>query len=203
VDMIERYPRLENKIKVIPHCMLTNSMKVNYQNVIPKKISIISRLVPIKRIDHAIKAFSEFLKERPGYTVDICGPGEELKNLKKLKNTLKVYNYVHFMGFTDNPHQIFQKFEFTLLKIKFGGLGLTILESIVNGCPVISYDIKWGPNEIIKSHNGILVEDGNLEELKKAMIFMADNPFDRKKVVKINKKFTKKQFLKEWTRLLK
>src|SRR5699024_12238849 len=43
VDMIERYPRLENKIKVIPHCMLTNSMKVNYQNVIPKKISIISR----------------------------------------------------------------------------------------------------------------------------------------------------------------
>src|SRR5699024_12228831 len=32
VDMIERYPRLENKIKVIPHCMLTNSMKVNYQN---------------------------------------------------------------------------------------------------------------------------------------------------------------------------
>lgn len=203
VDMIERYPRLENKIKVIPHCMLTNSMKVNYQNVIPKKISIISRLVPIKRIDHAIKAFSEFLKERPGYTLDIYGTGEELSNLKKLTKKLKLNNNVTFKGFTDNPHDIFQKSEFTLLTSKFEGLGLTILESIVNGCPVISYDIKWGPNEIIESHNGILVEDGNLEELKKAMIFMADNPFDRKKVVKIDKKFTKKQFLKEWTRLLK
>src|SRR5699024_6597040 len=141
------------------------------QNVIPKEISIISRLVPIERIDHAIKAYSEFLKESPGYTLDIYGTGEEVSNVKKLTKKLKLNHNVTFKGFSDNPHDMIQKAKFTLIKSKFEGLELTILESIVNGCAVISYDIKWGPNEIIESHNGILVEDGNLEELKKAMIF--------------------------------
>src|SRR5699024_12559737 len=118
-------------------------------------------------------------------------------------NYFKYIYHVTFKGCSDTPHNILQSSESTLLTSKFEDLEITTLESIVNGCPVISYDIKWGPNETIESHNSILVEDGNLEELKKAMIFMADNPFDRKKVVKINKKFTKKQFLKEWTRLLK
>ncbi len=202
-DIIKRYPYLDNKINVIPHCVENDKLKVDFNAVIPNKISIVSRLVPIKRVDHILNAFSEFLKDKPNYTLDIYGFGESEEMLKDLSIKLGIDKHVNFKGFTTNPDEVFQSSEFTIMTSKFEGFGLTILESIINGCPVISYDIKWGPNEIIAKHNGILVKDGSIKALNKAMLEIVNNPLKRKKVSNINNNFTKKTFLNEWNKLLK
>ena len=46
------------------------------------------------------------------------------------------------------------------------GFGLVILESIEVGTPVISYDIKYGPAEMIESgYNGFLIEPNDITSL--------------------------------------
>ncbi|APC49684.1 hypothetical protein BME96_16465 [Virgibacillus halodenitrificans] len=201
-NMIAKYPRLKNKIVVIPHCFEKDKVKIQYNKVIPKKICVVSRLVPLKRIDHTLKAFSEFLKERPEYKLDIYGTGEEEEPLKELVAELEISSNVNFKGFTDKPHEVFQTSEFFIMTSRLEGFGMTVLESVINGCPVISYDITWGPSEIISRNNGILVENNNIQGLKNAMLMLADNPLDRKKVAQLENKYFKKSFLESWIKLV-
>ena len=55
---------------------------------------------------------------------------------------------------------------YILLTSLYEGFALVIQESIANGTPVISYDIKYGPRDMIQDGvNGYLVEDGNIDQL--------------------------------------
>ena len=70
--------------------------------------------------------------------------------------------------FTNNPLLEFQKSKASLLTSSFEGFGLSVMESINVGCPVISYDVRYGPSEIIDhGKNGYLVEQDNISELTK------------------------------------
>ena len=47
----------------------------------------------------------------------------------------------------------------SLLTSRYEDFGLSIMESINYGCPVISYNVRYGPSELITNHeNGILVK---------------------------------------------
>lgn len=53
---------------------------------------------------------------------------------------------------------------------------MTILESMINETPVISYDFNYGPKELIDDgKNGFLVEDGNVEMLAEKMIYLLEH----------------------------
>lgn len=46
------------------------------------------------------------------------------------------------------------------------GFSLALLESLAHGVPVISYDIKYGPNELITSDfNGYLITKNDEDAL--------------------------------------
>ncbi|WP_301284718.1 glycosyltransferase [Acinetobacter pseudolwoffii] len=50
------------------------------------------------------------------------------------------------------------------------GFCIGILDSLAVGTPVVAYDIKYGPNEIIEDeYSGYLVEDGDIEALALAI----------------------------------
>ncbi len=49
---------------------------------------------------------------------------------------------------------------------KMEGFGLAILESLSVGTPVISYDIDYGPSELIQDgFNGYLVPKGDINQM--------------------------------------
>ena len=51
------------------------------------------------------------------------------------------------------------------------------MESIEVGCPVISYDVRYGPSEIIDHNkNGFLVEPNNIKAFADYMAKIIDNP---------------------------
>lgn len=53
------------------------------------------------------------------------------------------------------------------------------MESIEVGCPVIAYDVRYGPSEIINhGTNGYLVEPDNIKAFADCMAKIIDEPFN-------------------------
>lgn len=102
--------------------------------------------------------------------------------LKDLINEYALNDYVEINDYTSNPLAEFKASRASLLTSDFEGFGLTIMESIAVGCPVISYDVKYGPREIIENgQNGYLVEPNNISYFAKSMMKIVDEPLNNVK----------------------
>lgn len=142
-----------------------------------KGIVTVSRLDKFKRIDDSIKAFSLIADKHPSVNYEIFGTGPEEASLKDLIKSLKLENRIRLNGYTDRPLECFANADFSLFTSRYEGFGLTLLESLVQECPVISYKVMYGPLEIIKdSTNGLLVQNGDIEALAEAIDRLLSDP---------------------------
>lgn len=111
-------------------------------------------------------------------------------------------------GYTQNPSDIYQGALFSVLASKTEGFALSVLESMSNCTPVVSYDIRYGPRELIDHHkNGLLVEKYNVDKLAEAMITMFNNPKDSIKMgklasKKIEKNYNQKLYEEKWINIV-
>lgn len=194
-NIIARHPHLDGKVEVIPHARNTVAIK---NKVKDKTIVIIARLAPEKRIDHAIIAFSEFSKVNPAYKLNIYGEGLHEVDLKKIVSKLNLNETINFKGVTKNPDEIFQEADFSLMCSTAEGFALTVLESITNGCPVISYDLYWGPSEILDANSGRLTKKSTPQSLCEEMLQEVVTPHNRNLTRKRSNKFSEEKFVSNW-----
>lgn len=200
-DLLTEVP--SSKMSVIPHSThipkLSNDTK--RQNFV-----VISRLAKSKQIDHVIKAFAEVVKNYPNVILDIYGEGDQEGFLKQVASDLEIQNNVIFHGSTNSPLEVFQKAKCSVVASDFEGFTLTIQESLANGCPVISYRLKYGPLDMIQNGiNGYLVEKGDIEGLAAQLNLIASDDiiFDENIIQESMKNFTHDRFIKNWSNLFK
>lgn len=75
------------------------------------------------------------------------------------------------------------------------------MESIEVGCPVISYDVCYGPSEIIQhGSNGYLVEKDNIEEFAKYMDKIINRPLKKLKLKQHSNKKALNKIIKNYFR---
>ena len=173
-----------NRIKAIPNIIDTSQYSQNNENKKDlNKISIFARLSPEKNISDPIKAFEIVSKQKENAKLEIFGravtPSEtiEEEKLKALVNELKLKDKVIFKGHSDNVNVEMGKSLATLFTSNFEGLGMVVLESMLNSTPVISYDLHYGPADfIVDGENGYLVGEKDVESLAEKMISLLDNP---------------------------
>ena len=114
-----------------------------------------------------------------------------LNTLKQLVKTLQLEDKVIFKGHTNHPKEVFSKVIASLLTSRYEGFGLSIMESINYGCPVISYNVRYGPSELITNHeNGIICEKDDIEGFADTMEMARNIHF---KDVKLSEKFSVEQ----------
>lgn len=108
----------------------------------------------------------------------IAGTGQEELNLKKLihKNNLKNVKMVGFKEGDGLKKEYAGCIASILPAIWFEPFGLTILESFCFKKPVIASNIGGIPEIIQHNRNGILIEPGNVRELKEAVLKLYNNP---------------------------
>jgi len=147
-DFHSLYGKKQNMF-VIPHPYPYDIEKVDFSKREQKKAVIIARLDPLKQINYAIDIYSHVVKEVPDAVLDIYGHGPEEEQLNKQIKALGLENNVFLKGYTDKPLTIFNTAVLSLFTSGAEGFGLTLVESICNGCPAFAFDIKYGPSEII------------------------------------------------------
>src|SRR5690625_910896 len=202
-DVMDRVGEKSN-ICVIPHFHEKQgfSIKSLFKPVAKNasKAVVVSRLSTLKRIDHIIRAFEIVIKTIPDAQLEIWGTGSEKAKLKRLIKDLNLQNNVFLKGYTHTPDEIYQKGAFSVLTSKSEGFALSVLESMYNKTPVISYNVRYGPADMITNNkNGYLVENGNIDELASKMIYLFQNPQEAKRMGErakkhIEKKFNKKEY---------
>ncbi|MFE9773607.1 glycosyltransferase family 4 protein [Streptomyces sp. NPDC005931] len=106
-------------------------------------ITVVSRMVPHKRIDLLIRALPELLSHRPDLRVDMCGDGEELPSLRRLAEHLGVAEAVDFHGHVteERKRELLAGAWVTVVPSVAEGWGLTVLEANAVGTPGVAYDV--------------------------------------------------------------
>lgn len=159
-------PKLYAKSYLLPHPV--HKMVVNPQK--KNKIVTISRLVHNKPLEASIKAFAEISVKFPDYIYEIYGNGPESEKLKSLILDLGMQQKIFLKGYTTSPLGLFAESQLSISPTKYEGYGMAILESLGMGCPVITSNVKYGPNELVcNGINGYLVDHNNVNEIVEAI----------------------------------
>ncbi|TXO13970.1 glycosyltransferase, partial [Staphylococcus aureus] len=160
---------IENKIPVIniPVGYVAN---LKYQFDINQKdknhIISIARLVENKQITHQIEVIKQLVTKHPKIQLNIYGHGNGLSEYRQLVEGYHLSEHVKFHGFKTHINEEIAKAELMLSTSKMEGFGLAILESLSVGTPVISYDVDYGPSELIQDgFNGYLVPPGDINQM--------------------------------------
>jgi len=133
----------------------------------PGLVVSVSRLAPGKRIDHVIRAFAA--AGAPDTRLEIWGEGPAKASLMQLVATLDVGDRVRLMGQTDDPLAVLRRASLMVTATAFEGQGLSIVEALAAGCPVVSYDVRYGPGDALGRGGGILIPSGDEDALATAI----------------------------------
>ncbi len=174
----------------------------------PMLVTLVARLAKEKRIDQAIEAFIEVARDVPGAKLEIYGIGEEEAELKKLIKKLKINHSVKLMGYTNRIDEVFAKSAVSLITSKAEGFSFVMLESFANHTPVVSYEINYGPAQVIKDgENGYLVPDGDIEALADRIKKVLENPDEAERMGNnaynlIEESYTPEIYFNKWRDLI-
>lgn len=146
-EQFKKYHGVTPNVITIPVGSLPE-LKYPDQNRKPYSLITASRLANEKHVDWLIEAVAAAKELVPELTLDIYGKGgEEAKLKEKIKN-LNCGDYVHLCG-QQNLEEIYKNYEAYLSGSTSEGFGLTLMEAIGSGLPIIGFDVRYGNQNFI------------------------------------------------------
>ena len=122
---------------------------------------------------------SPLLARRPARLI-VLGKGSLLSELLSLAHDLGISEHVDFPGFVKNPYAYLARSRLFVLSSRHEGLPTVLVEAMACGCPVVSTDCPFGPDEILEGGRwGELVPVGDPAALAEAMARALDVPPQR------------------------
>lgn len=140
----------------------------------PHSLITASRLAVEKHVDWIVEAVSLAQKEIPDITLDIFGKGGEEEKLKKLITGYGLENSVRLMG-QHNLENIYKDYEAYVSGSLSEGFGLTLMEAVGSGLPIIGFDVRYGNQTFIDDgQNGYCIPVNDKMDGKAKAKLLAD-----------------------------
>ncbi|MFC0554275.1 glycosyltransferase [Planotetraspora thailandica] len=141
-------------------------------------VSAGGRLVQAKAYDRLIRAFSVVADKRPDWRLRLYGNGPEEKRLRALVAELGLHNHVYFMGATSDLAGEFAKASIVAVPSRHEALGMTVVEALSCGVPIVAFDSPRGPAEFLRpGEDSVLVAEGagEVESFACALLGLIDD----------------------------
>ena len=120
-----------------------------------------SRLEKEKNIILAIETMKEVVRNYPKAGMLIVGDGREKNKLKRLVLNYGLENNIIFEGWQTDLISYYKTSNIFLSTSIYEGYGLTIIEALSCGCPVISSDVGIAREIILEGENGFICPVGD------------------------------------------
>jgi glycosyltransferase involved in cell wall biosynthesis len=186
-DSIVIFPPIDNSFFVTPlYNGVTKRMRKYYL--------IVSRLVPYKKVDLAIKAFNKL-----GYPLIIIGNGLEEGKLKNMaKKNIKFIRQV-----SDEELIKYYQGAKALIMPQEEDFGIVAIEAQAMGTPVIAYKAGGVLDTVIEGKTGLFFEKQSVKSLTAAVKKFNRFKFNKNDLIKNAVRFSKEKFKKEFLDLIK
>ncbi|MFA5886587.1 MAG: glycosyltransferase family 4 protein [Patescibacteria group bacterium] len=189
---IEAYPELESKIAVVNPGVTTNipiitpsdisDLKLQYNLESQKIIFTLARLVRRKGIDMTIRALEEMTdQEISNLVYFIAGTGTDEYYLKKMVPERLAQKIIFLGSLSENKKWLWLKlcdiFVMPARDIEgdFEGFGIVYLEANLSTAPVIAGRAGGVEDAVSDGYNGLLVDPINIQEIKNAILKLAND----------------------------
>ena len=160
-------------------------------------------LSPWKGFTDLITAFS-LIKNKEDLKLVILGDGPLKHDLESLILELNLQDKIMLKGNVSNPFKYFAKSSLFALSSRVEGLPNVIVEAMMCGCKIVSYDCPTGPREILQNGKyGTLVEPGNVPMLSSSLVESLENSLPSNFFENAFRPFTQQQVLEQHRKSLK
>lgn len=158
-------------ITVIPNAAMHVAEK--YADVSAKRVIAVGRLDYQKGFDRLINAWK--LIQLSGrfneWRLDIFGQGEWKDMLNRMIHEGDIADTASIHNPTKEIGNEYAKSSMLVMSSNYEGFPMVMIEAMACGLPVVSYDFKCGPKDIIdEGSNGLLVREGDIDGLASAMM---------------------------------
>jgi glycosyltransferase involved in cell wall biosynthesis len=141
-------------------------------------LCVLGRLVPHKRVEHALETLARLRTDHPGTRLTVVGHGWWDDELRAEARRLGVEDCVDFLGRVDEPgkHRALARSWVLLTPSLKEGWGLCITEAASHGVPSVAYRSAGGVAEsVVDGCTGLLVDD-DLDAFVAATRSLIDDP---------------------------
>lgn len=147
---------------------------------------VVSRLVPYKRVDLAIRA-----AEQLGVPLKIAGTGPELGYLKSIAGP-----HTEFLGFApDEDLPALYRNAKALIFPQEEDFGITPLEAAASGIPTIAYAAGGALETVIAMKTGIFFNEQTVESLVQAIQICSEHQWNSEEIRAHAMKFSQERFI--------
>jgi len=171
---------IEKDIEVIPNFIdidkykrnsgkKTGCFRNNFAEPNEKILIHVSNFRPVKRVPDVIKIFS-LVREKIATRLILVGDGPERSECERLCRELGIMEYVKFMGKQDSLPEILSISDLFLLPSQSESFGLSALEAMSCGVPVISSSVGGLPELNLHGETGYIAEFGDVERMARYAI---------------------------------
>ena len=145
-----------------------------------KVVVAAGRLTRVKRYDVLVDAFAKVVAARPDWRLRIYGTGDATGNergaLERQIAELGIGENVTLMGTANPMEPEWAKGSIAAVTSRLESFGMTIVEAMRCGLPVVSTDCPHGPREIIEDGvDGRLVPVGDVDAVAGALLELIDD----------------------------
>lgn len=193
-------------IEVIPNAAMHVSDA--YSDVMNKRVIAVGRLDYQKGFDRLIQAWQ--LVQHTGkftdWKLDIFGQGEWREMLQQMIDKAELQNTVCLNRPTKQIGEEYVKSDMLVMSSNYEGFPMVMIEAMACGLPVVSFDYKCGPKDIIQPGiNGLLVPNGDIQALADAMMKVMEDEAYRKMLSlnarKVVDTYSEQAVMSQWIRL--
>jgi len=152
----------------------------------PTNILAVGRLVPWKRFDDLIHAFSSICSDIPDSKLIIVGAGPEKHFLEHIKEQQTCKHRILIESVTDKYKlmQYWAQASILVLPSSYEGFSNTILESWSAGVPVVASDTAGNRELIREGENGFLFPLHDIQALSHALLRVMKDPILRARIIR-------------------
>ncbi len=148
---------------------------------VPIRVGIVGRLTRVKGQRYALEALAMLKDKYQGLKFIFCGVGEDWEDLNQLVAKMGLAGRVIFAGFQKDIPAAYRQLDICLMPSLWEGQGLTLLESMAAGVPMIASGLDCVKEIVSHERECLLVPSKNPEALANSIQrLIEDEPLRRK-----------------------